>query len=237
MLVRARFDAAQTTPDNRKHWSNADPLSADAAAIPILSIEGLPAAYVPGDPVTFDVTLVGAENLASYYIDLILTAESATVGADAWFDVPAPPDSQYVFFNGPNDTDNFWATTATFGLQHFLSLSDLHDPDGDGTLDPVDTVAGVNDLIATVTLQTSPSLTGRLFLAFDAATLELDTHLEDPYEEPIPIPGFTELQETLASAEPTELPEIPEPSLLALMAAGAAVASLRRRRRSITRSA
>ena len=32
MLVRARFDAAQTTPDNRKHWSNADALVADAAA-------------------------------------------------------------------------------------------------------------------------------------------------------------------------------------------------------------
>ena len=32
MLVRARFDAAQTTPDNRKHWAAADPLSADAAA-------------------------------------------------------------------------------------------------------------------------------------------------------------------------------------------------------------
>jgi lambda family phage portal protein len=34
MLVRARFDAAQTTPDNRKHWANADPLSADTAASP-----------------------------------------------------------------------------------------------------------------------------------------------------------------------------------------------------------
>jgi len=34
MLVRARFDAAQTTPDNRKHWANADHLSADAAASP-----------------------------------------------------------------------------------------------------------------------------------------------------------------------------------------------------------
>ena len=34
MLVRARFDAAQTTPDNRKHWSNADALSADASANP-----------------------------------------------------------------------------------------------------------------------------------------------------------------------------------------------------------
>jgi lambda family phage portal protein len=34
MLVRARFDAAQTTPDNRKHWASADHLSADAAASP-----------------------------------------------------------------------------------------------------------------------------------------------------------------------------------------------------------
>ena len=34
LLVRAKFDAAQTTPDNRKHWANADHLSADAAATP-----------------------------------------------------------------------------------------------------------------------------------------------------------------------------------------------------------
>jgi len=34
LLVRAKFDAAQTTPDNRKHWANADHLSADVAASP-----------------------------------------------------------------------------------------------------------------------------------------------------------------------------------------------------------
>ncbi len=34
MLVRARFDAAQSTPDNRRHWANADALAADAAASP-----------------------------------------------------------------------------------------------------------------------------------------------------------------------------------------------------------
>ena len=32
--VRAKFDSAQTTPDNRRHWANADYLSADAAASP-----------------------------------------------------------------------------------------------------------------------------------------------------------------------------------------------------------
>jgi len=31
-VIRAKYDAAQTTPDNRRHWANADLLSADAAA-------------------------------------------------------------------------------------------------------------------------------------------------------------------------------------------------------------
>lgn len=34
--VRARFDAAQTTQDNRNHWAAADALSADAAASPLV---------------------------------------------------------------------------------------------------------------------------------------------------------------------------------------------------------
>ena len=33
-IVRAKFDAAQTTADNRRHWANADGLSPDAAASP-----------------------------------------------------------------------------------------------------------------------------------------------------------------------------------------------------------
>ena len=33
-VIRAKFDSAQTTPDNRRHWANADGLAADAAASP-----------------------------------------------------------------------------------------------------------------------------------------------------------------------------------------------------------
>ena len=33
-IIRAKYDAAQTTPNNRRHWANADLLSADAAASP-----------------------------------------------------------------------------------------------------------------------------------------------------------------------------------------------------------
>jgi lambda family phage portal protein len=34
VILRAKYDAAQTTPDNRRHWANADYFSADAAASP-----------------------------------------------------------------------------------------------------------------------------------------------------------------------------------------------------------
>jgi len=34
LVVRAKFDSAQTNADNRRHWANADGLSADAAANP-----------------------------------------------------------------------------------------------------------------------------------------------------------------------------------------------------------
>ena len=34
MIVRAKYDAAQTTPDNRRHWANADSLSPNAALTP-----------------------------------------------------------------------------------------------------------------------------------------------------------------------------------------------------------
>ena len=34
VVVRAKFDSAQTMADNRRHWANADGLSADAAANP-----------------------------------------------------------------------------------------------------------------------------------------------------------------------------------------------------------
>jgi capsid protein len=34
VVVRAKFDSAQTNADNRRHWANADGLSADAAANP-----------------------------------------------------------------------------------------------------------------------------------------------------------------------------------------------------------
>jgi len=33
-VIRAKFDSAQTTPENRRHWANADGLAADAAANP-----------------------------------------------------------------------------------------------------------------------------------------------------------------------------------------------------------
>ena len=35
-IIRAKFDSAQSTADNRRHWANADGLSADMAASPAI---------------------------------------------------------------------------------------------------------------------------------------------------------------------------------------------------------
>ena len=34
LVLRAKFDSAQTTPDNRRHWANADHLAAEGGRRP-----------------------------------------------------------------------------------------------------------------------------------------------------------------------------------------------------------
>ena len=202
-------------------------LAAPCAAAPMLAIDGLPGGYTPGQPLTFDVLLTGAENLASYFIEIGLTLETGQPGTDAWFLEPGPPASRYVFF--AHDT-HFEAAVHTVAGQHILSLSGFNDPDDDHVLDGVDTVAGVNDRVATVTVQTLPSLTGAIYLTLAAGTLELDTPDKDAGGTPAPIVGFATLQADLAASPPAEVP-VPEPATLALVAAGGLGAALARRRR------
>jgi hypothetical protein len=198
------------------------------SASPLLSMEGLPSTYVPGESITFNVTLTGATNLGSYFTELLLEAPGGVTGSDVWFEVPAAPASRYVFLA---DSANFAASAAKFGQRYALSISDLHDADGDGDLEGVDALAGVNDRIAAVTIRTSPSLTGQLMLSIDATSLELDTPAVDGAGNPVPVSGFSGLVASLAAAGPSRVDQVPEPSSLALLGALAGLASRRRWRR------
>ena len=179
-----------------------------------------PQEYIPGGPITFDVLLTGAQDLSAYFVELVLEADVATVGsgADAWFEEPAAPDSasNYVFID---DNILFTATAGMIGGAHVLSMGDDIWPTS------VNTAAGVNDLIATVTVSTVASMTGNLYISLDAETLELDDVNGDP------IPDFAALKTTLVAADPTEFTEVPEPTSVLLLALGTA-ALLRRRRRT-----
>jgi len=181
-----------------------------ARGAPVLELSGIPSTFVPGESVTFDVLLADATDLASYNVVLTLDLTAGMVGTDAYFVAPTAPVSRYVF---GADTAYFAATVLTVGATQFLTLSDFHDPDGDGTLEGVNTVAGANDRIATVTIATQAGLCGDLRLSFDASALELDT---PSLGAPVPIDGFAALQSSLAAQGPVGVTAIPEPATLSL---------------------
>lgn len=190
------------------------------SAAPILSIDLAPTQYAPGQDLDLELKMVGAADLAAFNIDLVIATPSAAAGVDAWFEVPLPP-GRYVFGAGPDNTAWFTATVDTVGALHFLNLSDFHDPDYDFVLDPVDTVAGVNDVVAVITLKTTPGMTGSLLISIDADTLELDTDGVDGVGRPVPIVGFDTLQQGASQAPPIEITEIPEPAVLSVLLLGA----------------
>jgi len=196
-------------------------IAAPCAAAPMLSLDGFPPYYVPGQPFTFSIILTGAENLASYNVEVALELETGTVGTDAWFVEPDAPLSSYLFGDTAGDRQFFGTALRIVGDQQRLTIGDLHDPDDDLVLDPVDTVAGVNDLVAAVTVGTAVNLTGGLAISLDAASLELDTPELDAQDDPIPIDGFDALQSDVAGRSPSQVPLVPEPATLVLLAVAA----------------
>jgi len=186
--------------------------AASALAAPSLTIDA-PATYSPAVPFDVTVVLTGAEDLFLYNVELGVSSAEGTAGTDFLFvssSVAAQP--RYVFSG--EATGGFTANllgpdNVTITLSDFLVTN----------LNGVDTVAGQNDLVAAVTVNTSASQTGPLTFTIDGAGLELDT------SDDVPIPNFDDLTQSL---QPVEV--APEPSSLALMLAALAGVVRRRRR-------
>ena len=74
-----------------------------------LSTNGFPATYTPGSTITFDVMLSGAAGLNNYSVNLDLTSNTGTAGADFSFAGGTQPASDYVFDPSLGVTaGNFW---------------------------------------------------------------------------------------------------------------------------------
>ena len=179
-----------------------------AGAAPSLHLD-VPAAYTPGTP--FDVTIVlfDAHNFASFYVDLSLTGDTGTPGTDFFFAGAAEPANRYVF----GIAGDGFAFGIPPGEEYRIGVSDLLIS---GT---VNTVAGVNDFVGVVTVNTLASQTGNLTVSFVVGELELDDDLGNP------IPGYDSLVENLSDAV-----VVPEPVSISLLLVSFAGLLLRRRR-------
>lgn len=173
-------------------------------ASPIISLASLPASVVPGATNSFEIRLAGAVDLGAYNIDLVLESSAGTSGVDFFFDagLTEPASIKYVFSSSANFFD---ATNIDSPDRHRITLTDF---DLAGT----NTVADVNDHVATVYFQTANDFQGTLQLSVDATSLILDT----TDITPTPIAGFDVLQTDVANMTPIEISVIPEPSTILL---------------------
>lgn len=179
-------------------------VSNSASAALVLSLEGAPSNYVPGDSFSFLVKLSGAEDLNLFGVDLVLTADQGVAGTDFFFQSALQPVAGYVFDVPGVNPVGLFANTFELGNSSYLSLSDFLDFD-----ESVTTVAGVNDVVAVVTVATTSNV-GGLKLAFDTEFLFLDSPDGD-------VDGYDDLVAQLASAtpisiSPSSVNPIPEPS-------------------------
>lgn len=186
--------------------------TSSALASPTVTIEA-PATYTPGETFQCQVILTGVDHLASFTMDLILSSSSGAAGTDFSFDDAETPDTWYVF-TGESTVGFSHSTPGDSQVTIGDSLSDL--------TKEVSTAAGVNDLLALVTIQTSAQMSGILSISFDPDYLYLDN------KDGSSIPYYNDLVESLA---PTTLAVVPEPASLLLVSGGLGAVLLRRRAR------
>ncbi len=189
----------------------------------MLTFDGLPTSFTPGDSFTFSVKLTGAQGLASYDIPLVLSAASGTPEVDFGFDpVPTAAPANYVF---PSDLF-FFAIAFPQGAEDHLAISDFNFDSG-FNLVGVDTVAGVNDVLAVVSVTTTTGVTGPLTISIDESFLQLDNVDLDP------IPDFADVLANLPATTITQSQQatVPEPASLLVWSLGAAGLTVISRRR------
>lgn len=182
-------------------------------ASPVLSTEA-PPWYTPGTSFQTLITLPGADALASFNIELVLSSGAGVAGVDYKFMAAVQPASPRYVFDG--QAVGGFAGVIQPGHEERITMGDFLTALPAG----VTTVAGANDRVAVVTVWTAATFSAPLTISVDPASLQLDTWTFTP------IAGFDGLVSSLQPAVVT-----PEPASLLFLAGGLAAAAVRRRRR------
>lgn len=165
-----------------------------------------PAATVTaGDSFDFDLLLVGANNLGFYNFVLTLSSSDAAdvLGSDFSIDlVDRSGDPRYVFA-GLTTTGPFFSSATDTGNTRSITLGDYADVG-------VNTVEGVNDLVASFHVTTGTNFRGTLNIGLGSDDASFDfALLVSPFDADnafAPVSGFTDLQQAVQLYD-TALPD------------------------------
>lgn len=176
----------------------------------------VPPNYTPGTPFSFDVRVPNVSDFTSYAIELVFEAGVNNPDILA-FAATNPAEYPYPTTTGFNSS--YFADPDTPRV--FLTLTDSTSPG-------VETFAGVNDLIATVTVMPGPGLMGPIVL-FVGSNTTFAINMERTPE--IIFPGPI----TIVQADAPPVTPVPTPAALVSMGIGFALVAaggrLHRRKR------
>lgn len=137
--------------------------SARADILPL--ILDTPGTYQPGSPFSFEVRVPGVVDFTAYTIELMF--DTGVANPDLTLSA-APVAGQYPF----PSLSNFQTGITANGNSMSLTLTDSTAPPG------AQTAAGVNDLIAVVTVTPGPNFTGPITISVNPDTLSFDINSE-----------------------------------------------------------
>lgn len=173
--------------------------TARADTLPTLSA---PAEYTPGTPFNVEIYAAGLTGLTDYTLQFTVTA--GTPPSEPDLTLTAGPPSGLTAYPFP-DGSNFHADVSpAVGQTIGVMLTDAT------TGSAVNTVAGVNDHLATLTIAPGVGLTGPISITFTSADFSVAHDIGNP-----PLPSLT-----INQASPPPPSSVPAPAGLVLLGVG-----------------
>jgi hypothetical protein len=185
-------------------------ISAGSSRADTLPLVGFPAGYTPGVSFSFDINAPGLTGLTDYTLQFTVAAGTGTTPPDVV--VTANPPAGLVGYPFP-DTSNFFVESDPVSGTNSYNVTILDASSGSG----INTMAGVNDHLATVTISPGVNLSGPITIQFTENDFDTSRDV-----------GFS-LPPTITIAELTASSPVPAPPAAVLLGIGGFCLAVRNR--------